>query len=151
LAATLVIALGVLCQWTIGFNNDNAWLLYTASRVVDGARLYVDVVEINPPLIIWLEIPIVWLARSSGLAPVEVFRAVVLGGALASATACNWIAGRAFPSMRSSQAFFLVALALIALPVSWFGQREHLLMILVLPYLYLSAGRTAGDDFGAGF
>jgi hypothetical protein len=44
--------------------SDIAFLLYAAGRVLDGARLYLDVVEINPPLIIALNLPAVLLARA---------------------------------------------------------------------------------------
>jgi len=36
------------------FKDDIAWLLYCARRWIAGRELYVDVVEVNPPLIIWI-------------------------------------------------------------------------------------------------
>ena len=39
--------------------DDVAWLLYVARRWLAGRELYVDVVEVNPPLIVWISaIPI---------------------------------------------------------------------------------------------
>ena len=39
--------------------DDIAWLLYVARRWMAGRELYVDLVEVNPPLIVWLSaIPI---------------------------------------------------------------------------------------------
>ena len=142
--AALLAVLSTLCQWRIGFNNDNAWLLYIAGRMLDGARLYVDLVEINPPLIVWLNLPVVWLARVTALDPVGVFRACVLVAALGSAALCEWLLRRAYRSMPSGAVFLLCVLVLLALPVTWFGQREHLLLVLLLPYLLLGAGRLAG-------
>ena len=35
-------------------DDDIAWLLYVARKWMEGKQLYIDLVEINPPLIIWL-------------------------------------------------------------------------------------------------
>ena len=34
--------------------DDIAWLLYVARRWLAGRELYIDVVEVNPPLIVWI-------------------------------------------------------------------------------------------------
>src|SRR5271170_6082051 len=34
--------------------DDIAWLLYVAHRWMAGRELYIDVVEVNPPLIVWI-------------------------------------------------------------------------------------------------
>lgn len=128
---------------------DIGFLLYAAGRVLDGARLYVDVVEINPPLIVALNIPPVAIARLLGVSEILVYRlgfALVLCGALGLA----WRGlGRALPSEdRALRRGLLVLLAFVLFPVSAqdFGQREHLLLALVLPYLLTAAGRAAGRD-----
>ncbi|MEO7475428.1 MAG: hypothetical protein ABIY46_08835, partial [Gemmatimonadales bacterium] len=144
-ASALLALLALLCQWRIGFNNDNAWLLYTAGRLLDGARLYVDLVEINPPLIVWLNVPIVGIARAAGLDAVDVFRVVVFTAALGSAGICQSISNRAFSALADGAVFFAGVLVLLAMPVVWFGQREHLLLVLVFPYLFLSAARLAPE------
>jgi hypothetical protein len=142
-AAALLALVSIVCQWRIGFNNDNAWLIYAASRVLDGAHLYVDLVEINPPLIVWMNLPVVWVARVAALDPISVFRAFVLVTALGSAALCQALSG-AFRPLPSGAVFLLCVLVLLVLPVTWFGQREHLLLVLTLPYLLLSARRLAG-------
>src|SRR6185437_14862400 len=43
--------------------DDIAWLLYVARRWIAGRELYVDVIEVNPPLIIWISAIPVELAR----------------------------------------------------------------------------------------
>ncbi len=142
-ASALLALLSLVCQWRIGFNNDNAWLLYAAGRLLDGARLYVDVVEINPPLIVWLNVPVVWIARTMGLNALDVFRVALFTAALASAGACQRLSNRAFPALAGGAVFFAGVLVLLAMSVVGFGQREHLLLVLVLPYLFLSAVRLA--------
>ncbi|MBA5639013.1 hypothetical protein H3H37_18300, partial [Duganella sp. LX20W] len=59
-------------------NHDVAWLLALSGRVLEGARLYVDYPEVNPPLIVWLNLPVAWAAGQTGLAPATVFRLAVV-------------------------------------------------------------------------
>jgi hypothetical protein len=139
--AVAVVVASVICQFRIGFNNDNGWLLYAAERVARGDRLYVDLLEINPPLIVWLNLPIVWLAHVLGAEAVTVFRGSVLLAILGSACITDRLLRDAFPDLGRWAPLGLGLLVLLAIPVTWFGQREHLLLILALPYLSLSAGR----------
>ena len=57
--ASLVALLGVV--GTVLFaavrsplRDDVAWLLYVAGQWLGGQRLYVDLIEVNPPLIVWI-------------------------------------------------------------------------------------------------
>jgi hypothetical protein len=141
------VVLSLAAEFRSVARPDIGFLLYAAGRVLDGARLYVDVVEINPPLIVALNIPPVVVARLLGISDILVYRigfALVLCGLLAFA----WrTLGRALASEdRVLRRYLLVLLAFVLFPVSAqdFGQREHLLLALVLPYLFTAAGRAAG-------
>ena len=52
LGAALAIMLFAVMRTPL--KDDIAWLLYVARRWMAGRALYVDVVEVNPPLIVWL-------------------------------------------------------------------------------------------------
>src|SRR5690242_6732129 len=57
LAGALGVVLFVMLRSPL--KDDVAWLLYVARRWLAGRELYVDVVEVNPPLIVWISaIPI---------------------------------------------------------------------------------------------
>ena len=49
--------------------DDVAWLLYVARKWLEGQRLYEDLVEVNPPLIIWIYAVPAWLAKTFDVAP----------------------------------------------------------------------------------
>lgn len=73
-AATLSIVLLLFAvQGVIRFgaqiNHDTAWFIHIANGLLDGKRLYVDFVEVNPPLAIWLIVPSTALARLCGIEP----------------------------------------------------------------------------------
>ena len=49
-------------------DQDVGWLLHSASRLVEGAALYRDVIDPNPPGIFFLNLAPAWIARITGLA-----------------------------------------------------------------------------------
>jgi hypothetical protein len=125
--------------------DDIAWLLYVARRWLAGRELYIDVVEVNPPLIVWISaIPLEiarWLDVGSQFVAMPVFVAAVLGCAW-------WTAGllRAQGGLFADRlpVFAAIGSALLILPAADLGQREHLLVAAFLPYLALFARSLDG-------
>ncbi|HEX5818769.1 MAG TPA: hypothetical protein VFY20_07815, partial [Gemmatimonadales bacterium] len=137
-AALLAAALALLGQWDMLPTADVSWLLYAAGRVLDGARIGRDVVDVNLPLVILDKLPAVAVARGAGLDPWHVWvacLAVLLAAALliAARVPGSWFATPLHTA--------LAAFALLAAPRSDFGQREHVAVIAVLPYLVLAGAR----------
>ena len=50
----LVLAVVTFAALRSPLKDDIAWLLYVARHWLAGRELYVDVVEVNPPLIVWI-------------------------------------------------------------------------------------------------
>ena len=143
----VIVAMGAGADLASVPRSDIAFLLYATERVLAGARLYVDVVEINPPLIVALNLPAVLIARAVGASDILVYRAlmtVALLGALTVADrSLRWILGPSGNTLR--RRFVLVlAFALFLAAGDDFGQREHLLVALALPYVLLAVGRVGG-------
>jgi hypothetical protein len=80
LLSALAIVLFTLLRSPL--KDDIAWLLYVARRWLAGRELYVDVVEVNPPLIIWISaIPIRvagWLGVNPQFVAMPFFIGIVL-------------------------------------------------------------------------
>ena len=127
-------------------NHDAGWLLHMARASLHGAVLYRDLIEINPPLVIWLLYPVVQVSELTGVSLDVVFNVAI--GVLALGTiACTlWLLD---PEERWA-ALPLLALACFVAPAGDFGQREHLLVLLLLPYLALVARRAGGSTVPAG-
>ena len=110
----------ILLTWTyfnaLPFNHDCAWLLDATRRWVGGQRLYVDIFENNPPLIFVENILLTAgnLTKSAYLAGV----CIVIG------ISALWT-GRPIPALA----------AMIVAGWTDFGQRDHLALIFLLPYL----------------
>ena len=125
-------------------NADDTWLLYAAARVLAGDTLYVDVVETNPPLIVWLNFLPILLARAVGISEVLGLRLIVLGLVASSMLLSQWTLCRVLPDRPASRRFLLVLSLFILLPLTGydFGEREHLMLALILPYLWMASGRA---------
>ncbi len=139
-ALLLVLALVMTTTIRSPQKDDVAWLLYVARKWLAGQRLYEDLVEVNPPLIIWLyAIPAklaIWLDVTPKLIAIPTFAAMVLGAAWWSACLLQ-DQGPLFA--RRVPVFAAIGIVLLVLPGVEFGQREHLMAASILPYLCVMA------------
>jgi hypothetical protein len=144
LAITLAVVMTVVIRSPL--KDDVAWLLYVARKWLGGQRLYEDLVEVNPPLIIWIYAVPAWLAMVLAVPPkliaIPFFAAGLLGSAWWSACLLQ---GRRPLFDRRAPVFAVIAIVLLGIPGVEFGQREHLLVAAVLPYLCLFARELDGE------
>ena len=126
--------------------DDIAWLLYVARRWMSGRELYVDVVEINPPLIVWISAIPIWLAGALGIdaqfTAIPFFVAAVLACAWWTASLLRG-SGKLFEDRLP--VFAAIGTVLLVVPAGDLGQREHLLVAAILPYLALFARSLDGE------
>lgn len=144
----LLAALGFVLATAIlsPLKDDVAWLLYVARKWLGGQRLYEDLVEVNPPLIIWIYAIPAWISQHFNWEPklvaIPFFAALVLASAWW--TACL-LHGRAALFAHRLPSFAVIGTLLLLLPGVEFGQREHLLAASVLPYLVLFVRELEGE------
>lgn len=130
-------------------NPDTSWLIYAAQRVEQGQKLYVDIMETNPPLIVWISLLPVIIGKIFSINPLLVFpvlvtvlNVAVLWMMVSIMRGHKFFAGN--PLFQSiliyiGGAFFLLSAAI-------YGQRELLFITLVLPYLFLSFSAPVKRD-----
>jgi hypothetical protein len=120
--------------------DDIAWLLFVARQWLAGRTLYQDLVEVNPPLIIWLSAIPSLLARWIDVSAKSVAMPMFVGQSLISAWWGASILRRSGgPFSERLSVFAALGTILILLPGADLGQREHLLVSGFIPYLALSA------------
>lgn len=142
-------ALAVIGELARAPNHDAAWFAYLAERVLKGDRLYVDLIEANPPLVVWVNLPVVLLGQLLHLSPVTVLRILVVVGATISALLTGAIAQRSCPPPASGHIVAALTATLLSIgPGMEFGQREHLATIAMLPYVALTAVTIGGGTCG---
>lgn len=122
---------------------DVSGQLWIADRLRHGARLYVDISEVNPPLWFWLAIPVNAAADMLGVRAEDVLILMVGLLALASLLATDLLIDRHSPAMRLAILLF-GACVLLVMPLRDLGQREQLTLIAALPYVALIAARRTG-------
>jgi len=133
-------------------NCDAAWYMVAARRMLQGDRLFVDLLDTNPPLIVWLTaIPafLSTLINVSDRILMHSFTAFLLvcSGLLASRIL------RLAPAPPRALAFVLVAASAAALSVPWvitMAQREQIAAMLIFPYVLLAARAASGAETARG-
>lgn len=124
-------------------NSDSGWLLYAAGRMLDGAKPYVDMMETNPPLILWISLIPAGIARVLHISPMAFFpyfvTVFIMTGIIISANSMRKIS-----FLREKKIYYplilFIAAGLFLFTPDIYGQREVLFVCLVLPYLIKSLG-----------
>jgi hypothetical protein len=149
ISALLVVAVALLAQGRLPLNADAQWILSVAERVTRGEHLYRDILEINPPLVIWLQVPLVWTAHAFGTGPALIYRVAIVVCALLLTWAVYALCLR-LDAARRLQGHRWIPVVVLAtfllLPGGMFGQREQLITMLLLPAVLLHAIRVEGES-----
>jgi len=146
-ACVALVALSLAAELARPATADMGFFLYGAHRLLEGARLYRDFVDMNPPPIIVFNVPIVLLARATHLPEFLLYRiatAVVIGVLLVYQG--RIVHRYLFPDEpgRARYLILLLCFALFAMARIDFGQREHFVLALLLPYLLLVGADLRG-------
>ena len=135
LAIAAVFATAAWLRLVIPFNVDVSWWLTVSERMLDGQRLYVDILETNPPMPLAIYCLSVVLARATGIRPEVVVDGLIFV-LIAASLAWTWHILRS-ASLRGRAAAgalaVFAAVLLTILPMYDFGQREHLATVAILP------------------
>lgn len=135
--------------WVIAYffppmNQDVAVILSVAERWFGGERLYIDVIDVNPPLIFMLNLLPVAMAEVLPIGSASALMICVM----ALAIWATWASYRLLGVLRIAEErtiklllLPLLLFILIVFPSEMFGQREHLMALGMIPYLLLAAVR----------
>jgi len=143
----IIVAVAAWLRYTLPLNVDVSWWLLVSERMLDGQRLYVDILETNPPMAGSVYLLAVALARASHIRP-ELATTILIFALTALSLTLVWLVLRT-SALRDRLAdgrlaAWTTALLLIA-PMYDFGQREHLALITVLPAIAVCILRARGE------
>lgn len=118
-------------------SHDISWYLVSGRRWLEGAVLYRDIIEVNPPLAYFEIAPILKLPIADTLGYLLAMHVLI-------AASCLWVRRLAMRDGRISTHVATVAstAALLIVPLGDFGQREHVALAAALPYLWAMAFGT---------
>lgn len=143
-ALTALIFLTAIIRFSFSsLNHDVSWMLYCAQQMQAGKTLYVDMLEVNPPLIIWLAHPAVWISDITGVSAGGGYKIWMFVLTVLSLL----ISAPLLKRLRIGNTVWMIpALTFLLTWMSGhnFAQREHFMAVLILPYVILTALRREG-------
>jgi hypothetical protein len=154
-ASVPIALLALLLVWIVHhpvrINHDCAYLLEGAAKILEGQSLYLDFVDSNPPMIVYLNMIPAWVAKTLSVNPILPFSLSVFGLVAGSTCLVRRLARR-LPGARAGDADLLSLLWVAGAFLVWrnndFGQREHLFALLYFPFFLLRAVRWEGGTVG---
>jgi hypothetical protein len=131
-------------------NGDTSWLITVIDRLHAGDRLFVDIIEVNPPASVWLYLAPVQLSYLTGISPeilVRAYALLILAGGVA---ATGWIArdGQLMPDRALPPALAGLFAATTGLVGTSFSERDQIGVVLLTPLVALAAWRAIGGSPG---
>jgi hypothetical protein len=140
----VIITLSVWQTAQMPLHMDCNWILTVAKRMLTGQKLYgIAGVDVNPPLIFHLmQIPVV-LSQSWEITYKAGFLLFIYAIASVSLTLAYALLPQ-YQGREKAIVFGALLYGALVLCGYQFGQREHLLLLLALPYLLLAAQRLEG-------
>jgi hypothetical protein len=147
----LVALLGISFAHYALLEHDTGAFFAYAERVAVGGKLYVDVNEVNTPLVTYALLPLVKLRDATGIAYTDsffiIYGLIFFACALFSLKLLSFIEEFRRPASKTLAgiAISYILILSVAMDIS-FGQREHFLICLIFPYIVTLMARDYKAD-----
>lgn len=115
-------------------NHDVGWFMYAARGILNGGSLYQDYIDVNGPLAYLTLVPAAWLSNfisNEAALTLNVLVYIILSYALCAAVIAH------MKLQEKQKLIFLCGILIILcfMPHFSFAQREHLLVVFMMPYV----------------
>ncbi len=148
ISVVLILALAIFTRLVQQQSSDVSWLIYTAEWLLDGRKASVDFFETNPPGSTLIYVPAVIVSRLLGFSADLVNELIIFALALA---VIHHMAARVAKMHQGPFDYLLFAggltVILIILPSNTFGQREHIGLLAMMPWMSIIAMRMPAGRF----
>lgn len=131
-------------QRQVLFSPDVSYLLHATNQILQGGHYAIDIFETNPPMILYLYSPVIFLAKIMSVhltVAVQIYMFFLMS---VSAIICLALLKAIINDAKDYYLSLFICGILFVLSifsVVMFAQREHLLLIFMLPYLLCAALR----------
>ncbi len=148
----VTIAILIAAQAYLRFQSDIiqdcAWFIDVAERLLNGQTLYADIKEVNPPLGMWMIVPVVWLAKALSISAVSTTYITLLVISAGSLLLCNRYLRMNGLLQSTPRYIFIItiAVAILFFPAAFFAEREHFVILLFLPWILLRVLPAAAES-----
>jgi hypothetical protein len=152
--ACAACALGVLV-WLVAcdgghIGHDQAMYLQSGDEILSGRLPFVDFVDVNPPAIMFLHVAPALLWRWTGWPAARAFQIFVLLFAVMTTVGFRSLCSLPALTLTRARAGALLAAYALISGLAWvldaFGQREHFMILLLLPWVVVRWARLASHD-----
>ncbi|MEM9950507.1 MAG: hypothetical protein AAF846_02810 [Chloroflexota bacterium] len=143
LVLLLSILIGILIASPLYINVDSGMYLEVGRYLLEGRTPYLDYVELNPPLIHYINVIPVAVAHWLNINPIIVYKALVLM-VLAYAMLVSRVLLRGSSIAGTLPLFMLFPIVMVFETIADyadFGQRDHLMALILIPWLLLRIER----------
>lgn len=140
---TLLFIFAVVTELNIFLNPDILYLTHAAERLLAGGSYSKDFFETNPPLILILYMPIVFLSKYLSIKILYLMLIYFFSLAWLCLLTCAYLLKKIISNNNGYYYLILtiISFVIFILPGANLGQREYLLLILTLPYLFTAVLR----------
>lgn len=142
LSIVAIFLFAIFIQNKLLMNCDASWFVYGARKVLlEGGNYLNNYTEINPPLILYLSWPVAALSHYFHSGESFIFRGYVFLLAMISLSVCFVLIQKIFSRhlFNGWLCITVTAFCMMILPIRDFGQREHLMIILTMPWFFSMA------------
>ncbi|MCD6039169.1 MAG: hypothetical protein K0S27_569 [Gammaproteobacteria bacterium] len=133
--------LAYFIQAHVYLHKDVAMTLHTTAAMLTGETYTKNIFEPNPPLIFYLSMPAIILAKVMSISLLSAIRIYFIILATISLNFSYFIIKKLFKNelFLIYMTSYVMIYILFFLPAHQFAQREHFLLVLILPYLFSTA------------
>jgi len=148
----IILIVAWLLQSNLFINWDSSVLMREAQLLLTGGNYGSDFLEINPPMCIYLYILPVVLTKIFPINMILALRLYVFVICSLSLFVCYGLLQKIF-SIKDTFLFFIFFSVLLTVflifPVTDFSEREHLILVLTVPYFFAFSARLQGNSLGS--
>ena len=143
----VLLALRLYVAQFILVSIDVVWRYFEASKILLGERLYVDILTFQSPFLVYFYVPAVYLAKPLSLDGLFVMQMYVLTLASMILLLVWRITSALFtrmPTLRNTLVAVFLAYAFLLIAGSGYmvGQKSHLFLIFISPYIFSVLARV---------
>ncbi|WP_235602849.1 hypothetical protein, partial [Piscirickettsia litoralis] len=133
----LIIIVSFVIQLHIILSNDVIWLMTATARLLSGGSYVQDFFETNPPLILYLYTPAYLLKQYLAIPEEYAVYILTFSIGIISLALSKPSIRKIFHGDTVSESILVLSLVVIyfMLPSYAFAEREHLMIMLVMPYV----------------
>lgn len=132
-----IFGLALLQQYLLQFNCDVSFAIATLTNFLHGKHYFTDIINTNPPLGFYIYLPAYLLMHVVGLSMRTSLWIYLFSLAAFSLWLCNRLLPQKLTHQHRHWLLIAIAFSFTLLQSYQFGQRSHIAITLLLPYLFL--------------